>query len=62
VGERPYSAPMPPAEALAELRRCAGSQFDPEVVEAFCADGGGPADEGVAGAWFKPQGDRADAL
>ena len=24
-------------QALAELRRCAGSQFDPAVVEAWCA-------------------------
>jgi diguanylate cyclase (GGDEF)-like protein len=37
VSERPYSPPMDPAEALAELQRCAGTQFDPEVVEAFTA-------------------------
>jgi two-component system, cell cycle response regulator len=34
---RPYQRTLARAEALAELRRCAGTQFDPEVVEAFCA-------------------------
>ena len=34
--ERPYRAARAGEEALAELRRCAGSQFDPEIVAAFC--------------------------
>jgi hypothetical protein len=34
---RPYRAPLPLEAALAELERCEGSQFDPEVVHAFCA-------------------------
>ena len=37
VTDRPYRRGTDPASALAELRRCAGSQFDPAVVEAFCA-------------------------
>jgi two-component system cell cycle response regulator len=37
TSERPYSEAMSAEEALAELRRCAGSQFDAEVVTAFCA-------------------------
>jgi HD-GYP domain-containing protein (c-di-GMP phosphodiesterase class II) len=37
VSERPYAAAMSPAAAEAELRRCAAAQFDPVVVEAFCA-------------------------
>jgi diguanylate cyclase (GGDEF)-like protein len=37
VNQRSYSAARPVAEALDELRRCAGTQFDPEVVAAFVA-------------------------
>jgi two-component system cell cycle response regulator len=37
TSERPYQGRMPRSDALAELRRCAGTQFDPVVVEAFCA-------------------------
>jgi diguanylate cyclase (GGDEF)-like protein len=37
VADRPYREPMSDAAALAELRRCAGSQFDPRVVDAFAA-------------------------
>lgn len=32
---RPYRARMSDEEAFAELRKCAGTQFDPLVVEAF---------------------------
>ena len=35
--DRPYRAPLAPAEAEAEVIRCAGTQFDPVVVEAFLA-------------------------
>ena len=35
VTDRPYVAPRSPAQALAELRRCSGTHFDPSVVEAF---------------------------
>jgi len=34
---RPYRAAISHAEALAELERCAGTQFDPTVVAAFVA-------------------------
>ena len=33
--ERPYRRAREPHAALAELERCAGTQFDPEVVDAF---------------------------
>lgn len=35
VSERPHSVAMRPARALEELRRGAGSQFDPQVVATF---------------------------
>jgi two-component system cell cycle response regulator len=37
TSDRPYSRGITPAEATAELRSCAGSQFDPHVVEVFAA-------------------------
>ncbi|MGL6277977.1 MAG: HD-GYP domain-containing protein [Gaiella sp.] len=35
TSERPYRAPLAVDEALAEVERCAGSQFDPRVAAAF---------------------------
>jgi two-component system, cell cycle response regulator len=35
VSDRPYQGGMPIEDALTELERCAGSQFDPAVVRAF---------------------------
>jgi two-component system cell cycle response regulator len=34
---RPYRQAVDDEAALAELRRCAGTQFDPEVVAVFCS-------------------------
>jgi len=36
VSDRPYRAAMSVEAALAELRRCSGTQFDPEIVDVFC--------------------------
>jgi len=59
--DRPYQPAVPLDEALEELRRCAGTQFDPQVVELFCqeaqavlrdvvgAEALRVADDGVAG-------------
>ena len=43
TAQRSYRVRMNRAQAVAELQRCAGSQFDPRIVEAFLqviADGG----------------------
>ena len=37
TSDRPYRRARPPADALAELALHAGSQFDPDVVDAFTA-------------------------
>lgn len=38
ISERPFGEAMSEAQALNELRRCSGSQFDPRVVDAFMAE------------------------
>jgi HD-GYP domain-containing protein (c-di-GMP phosphodiesterase class II) len=35
--DRPYRKALPVEDAIAELRRCSGTDFDPEVVEALAA-------------------------
>ena len=35
ISERPYAPPKAIQDALAELRRCAGTQFDPTIVPIF---------------------------
>jgi two-component system, cell cycle response regulator len=37
IADRPYRDARSVEEAVAEIRRCSGTQFDPAVVEAFCA-------------------------
>jgi putative two-component system response regulator len=35
TSDRPYRTAMPAVRAIAEIKRCSGSQFDPAVVKAF---------------------------
>ncbi|HEV2902350.1 MAG TPA: HD-GYP domain-containing protein [Gaiellaceae bacterium] len=37
ISHRPYRAALPVGRALAEVRECSGTQFDPAVVRAFLA-------------------------
>jgi two-component system, cell cycle response regulator len=43
LSQRPYTAAMTHVEALAELRRCAGTHFDPRVVEVLTLEAATPA-------------------
>jgi HD-GYP domain-containing protein (c-di-GMP phosphodiesterase class II) len=36
ASDRPYKKAMLPEDILAEVKRCAGTHFDPKVVKAFC--------------------------
>ncbi len=50
TSDRPYAVARPSSEVIAELRACAGTQFDPKVVEAleaFVAEGTAPVPEDV---------------
>ena len=38
TSERVYRRPLTPDEAVEELDRCAGSQFDPVVVDAVAQE------------------------
>jgi HD-GYP domain-containing protein (c-di-GMP phosphodiesterase class II) len=38
ISSRPYAPGMSESDARAELRRCAGSQFDPRVITALLAE------------------------
>ena len=53
TSDRPYSPAMPEQDAVDELRRCAGSQFDPMVVEALC---------GIVGETLSPRETAAPSL
>jgi len=35
INPRPYARTLTPEEAVAELQRCSGTQFDPQVVDVF---------------------------
>ena len=48
ITTRPYRKAMTVADALAELQRCSGTQFDPVVVGALCAEVAGVRSDGLA--------------
>lgn len=37
INNRPYRKAMLREDAFSELKRCAGGQFDPRIVDAFCS-------------------------
>ena len=63
---RPYKPAWPRAEALAEIRRLSGVQFDPAVVDAFehieALDGAAPLTNGIVVPLFAAAADAAAAV
>jgi len=49
TSDRPYRKAMTRSEALAEIKRCAGSQFDPILADIFCECGCGNSEMGNQG-------------
>ena len=51
TSDRAYRGRLTPRAAVDELRRCAGTQFDPEIVDAFARElvGRAPATAMAAG-------------
>ena len=59
TSDRCYQGARSLPDALAEMRRCAGTQFDPEVVAALCARLEPAAPPSTAPAAETPSADRA---
>jgi HD-GYP domain len=38
TSDKPYRQAFSREQTLAELKFCAGTQFDPEIVDAFCTN------------------------
>ena len=49
-------------EAIAELERCAGTQFDPRVIEAFAKELRSARRSGIVVAWSGSESPRRPAL
>jgi putative nucleotidyltransferase with HDIG domain len=54
--DRPYRPARTPAEARDELQRCAGTQFDPRIVEAILAVDAETLQAGIASTAMRPNG------
>jgi two-component system, cell cycle response regulator len=62
ISRRPYKQPMSPEEAIAELERCAGTQFDPQVVQTLTQLCQGAATLAPDGRADDPRGSGDDRL
>ncbi len=54
TSKRAYSPAIPVADAVAELRKCSGSQFDPRVVEILCREIAGRGQRAASPTGIRP--------